>query len=183
MAEPPPSPGAGNATAAANEAAMPAALPEGAFSGRQAFRDILLAAFDAAAREHWRELILSDADFADWPMGERVVIDAFQAWAGRGRQLVLLAERFDRFERHHPRFVQWRQLWSHIIDCRVCHGPGLPRVPSAISAPTWAMQRLDAEHFRGVADSDPVRRRALREQIDECLRHSRPGFAAHTLGL
>lgn len=158
-------------------------LPQGAFSGRQAFRDVLLAAFDAAARENWRELVLCDADFADWPMGERVVVDALQAWAGKGRQLVLLAERFDVFERQHPRFVPWRQLWSHIIDCRVCRGPGLPAVPSAISAPGWMMQRLDVAHFRGVCENDPVRRRALREHIDECLRQSRSGFPASTLGL
>ena len=163
-----------------------AGLPQGPFSGREAFRAHLLTAFDAASRQGWREIILSDADFTDWPMGERAVTEALQAWAGqagRGRQLVLVAERFDAFERHFPRFVQWRQLWSHIIDCRVCRGPGLPSVPSAFWTPDWALHRLDVELFRGLTSVDPVRRRALRELQDECLRQGRPGFPASTLGL
>ncbi|WP_435503379.1 hypothetical protein [Variovorax sp. RHLX14] len=45
------------------------------------------------------------------------------------------------------------------------------------------MHRVDLERSRGVSGSDPERRRALREQIDECLRRGRPAFPATMLGL
>jgi len=57
------------------------ALPEGAFDGRQAFLATLRAALGHAARENWRELILSDDDFADWPLGERATANARAAFS------------------------------------------------------------------------------------------------------
>ena len=64
---------------------MPSELPEGAFDGRQAFISHLRTAFAAAAEQGWKDIVLSDADFLDWPLGEREVIDALQAWAASGR--------------------------------------------------------------------------------------------------
>jgi hypothetical protein len=49
-------------------------LPQGRFEGRDAFRQNVRDALACAAREGWRELILSDADFHDWPLGERAVV-------------------------------------------------------------------------------------------------------------
>lgn len=46
-------------------------LPEGRFSGREAFQQLVRDALATAAREGWREIILSDADFHDWPLGRR----------------------------------------------------------------------------------------------------------------
>ncbi len=37
---------------------------------------------------------------------------------------MLLAQRFDVFAREHARFVHWRRMWSHIIDCRACAAAG-----------------------------------------------------------
>jgi hypothetical protein len=162
---------------------MPPALPEGPFDGRVAFQSHLRTAMAEAARQNWREIVFSDIDFEDWPLGERAPIESLQAWAASGRSLVLLAEHFKVFEREHARFVRWRQTWSHIIDCRACKGPGLPTVPSAIWTPSWCLRRIDLEHARGMCSAQPDRRRALREAIDECLRHSRPAFPAFTLGL
>lgn len=159
------------------------ALPEGAFDGRVAFHGHIHAALDAAARQNWREIVLCDADFVDWPLGERATVDALQAWAAAGRSLSLVAQRFDVFAREHARFVHWRRMWGHIIDARACQGPGLPQVPSGIWTPTWFMHRIDVEHARGTCGQGPEARRALRERIDECLRHSRPAFPASTLGL
>lgn len=167
-----------------NDATPDAALPEGPFEGRTAFHARLHAAFAAAAAQDWREVVLGDPDFCDWPLGERAVVDALQAWAGAGRSLILLALRFDAFERGpHARFVQWRRPWSHIVDCRACQGPGLPQVPSGLWTPTWYLRRTDVEHSRGVCGQAPASRRALREQFDECLRHARPAFPVTTLGL
>jgi hypothetical protein len=158
-------------------------LPQGAFDGRLAFREHLQSALAAAARQNWREIVLSDPHFDDWPLGERAIVDALQAWAAAGRSFVLLAQRFDVFEREHARFVTWRRMWSHIIECRACNGPGLPEVPSAIWTPSWFLHRIDIDHGRGVCGREPEGRRALRERLDECLRHARPGFPASTLGL
>lgn len=162
---------------------MPIELPDGAFDGRQAFHARFHAALAAAARDGWREIFFCDPGFADWPLGERASAEALHAWAASGRKLSMLATNFTVFEREHARFVQWRRTWSHIVDCHACGGAGAPSVPSAIWTPDWYLQRIDTERSRGVCGRDPQRRRALREQIDECLRRSQPAFPASTLGL
>lgn len=167
----------------AGSAAPGSELPSGAFEGRAAFHAHLMCALEAAAARQWREIVLCDADFLDWPLGERATVEVLQAWAAAGRSLVLLAQRFDVFDRSHARFVQWRRMWSHIVDARACRGPGLPEVPSGIWTPAWCLRRIDVEHGRGVCGTAPEDRRALRERIDECLRHARPAFPASTLGL
>jgi hypothetical protein len=159
------------------------ALPDGPFDGRVAFDAHLRSAFDAAAQQGWREIVFSDPGFADWPLGERRSIDALQAWAASGRSLLLLAETFQVFDRSHARFVEWRRLWSHVVDARACSGAGAPSVPSLILTPTWSLHRIDPERSRGVCSHEADSRRALRERIDECLRHARPAFPATTLGL
>ena len=158
-------------------------LPEGAFDGRAAFDAQLRSALDAAARQGWRELVFCDPTFVDWPLGERTSIERLNAWASSGRTLRMLAGSFAVFDRDHMRFVEWRRTWSHVVDCHACSGPGAPVVPIAIWTPTWQMHRVDPVRSRGVSGRDPERRRALREQIDECLRRSRPAFPATTLGL
>ena len=159
------------------------ALPEGPFDGRAAFEVALHGALAATASQGWREIVFSDADFLAWPLGERSSIDALNAWSRSGRSFTLLAHRFEAFERTHARFVGWRRTWSHLIDCRMCTGAQAPTVPSAIWTPSWFMHRVDPTRDRGVCSRDPASRRQLREAIDECLRHSRPGFPASTLGL
>jgi hypothetical protein len=167
----------------ANEASMDSALPEGSFDGRGAFEAHLRAALAAAARENWREIWFADPDFADWPLGERTTAEALQAWSAAGRSFVMLAQRFDVFERMHARFVTWRRLWSHIVEARACDGPGLPQVPSGIWTPGWYLTRIDVERVRGICGREPEGRRALRERMDECLRHAKAAFPATTLGL
>jgi len=164
------------------ENALPA-LSDGPFDGRLAFHAQLHAAFAAAAHQGWREIVFSDPDFADWPLGERATIAALQAWAASGRSLLLLADNFAVFDRSHARFVEWRRLWSHIVEARACSGSGAPPVPSAIWTPSWSLHRIDPLRSRGVCSLQAERSRALRERIDECLRHARPAFAASTLGL
>lgn len=158
-------------------------LPEGRFDGREAFDALLRNALSAAAREGWKEIVFSDPDFADWPLGERATIEALQAWAASGRRLMLLAQRFDVLERGHARFVPWRRLWDHIIECRATGKAAGSEVPSAIWTPTWFVHRIDPERGRGVSGTDSRARRELREAIDECWRMGRPAFPASTLGL
>jgi len=160
-----------------------APLTEGRFDGREAFDTLLRSALSAAAQQGWKEIVFSDPDFADWPLGERASIEALQAWSASGRRLMLLAQRFDILERGHARFVPWRRMWDHIIECRATGKAEGAEVPSAIWTPSWFVHRIDPERSRGVSGTDPRARRALREAIDECWRRGRPAFPASTLGL
>ncbi len=160
------------------------ALPAGRFSGREDFRQLVRAALACAAQEGWPELVLSDADFHDWPLGESAVIDSLNAWARAGRRLTLLARSYDEVVRRHARFVRWRGTWDHIITCRRSPSADPADFPSALWSPAWVLQRLDPERCNGVAGQEPERRVLLRESLDEwLLRRSSPGFPASTLGL
>ena len=159
-------------------------LLQGRFSGREVFQQAVRDAFAAAAREGWSEIIMSDASFEDWPLGERAVNESLQAWARTGRRLTMLACRYDEVVRRHARFVRWRGVWDHILTCRSSPSVGALDIPSAMWSPSWVLQRLDPERCVGVAGTEPERRVLLRENLNEWLRNkSSPGFAATTLGL
>src|SRR4051812_11942356 len=83
----------------------PPALPSGRFTGRNDFQQLVRDALACAAREGWREIVLSDASFEDWPLGERAVAESLQAWSQSGRKCILLAHRWDSVVRMHARFV------------------------------------------------------------------------------
>jgi hypothetical protein len=158
-------------------------LLEGAFSGTPEFAQLIRNALATAAAQGWTEMVWSDANFEDWPLREKAVVESLNTWAHSGRKLVLLAHRFDSIARFQPRFVQWRGMWDHIIECRVCKQLDASEVPSALWSPHWAMRRLDTVRSTGTAGSDPRRRVLLREALEECRRNSGPGFPATTLGL
>ncbi|WP_298435622.1 hypothetical protein [Ottowia sp.] len=160
-----------------------AAADTGRFEGREAFREAVRNALRAAAEEGWREIVLSDASFLDWPLGEPAVIDSLQAWARGGRHLLLLARQYDDLQRVHPRFVNWRRTWSHLVDCRACRDADPLELPSAIWSPRWMLHRIDPFHSRGVAGADAARRAALRELLDDWLAKAVTAFPATTLGL
>ena len=153
------------------------------FVGREAFQQLVRDALAAAAAEGWMEIILSDADFEDWPLGERAVVESLQAWAGSGRRLVLLARRYDEVLRRHARFVAWRRTWSHLVDARACAAASEEELPSAIWSPPWVLERRDRLRSTGFSGSDPQRRLLLHEALREWLQKSSPAFAATTLGL
>lgn len=136
-----------------------------------------------AVAQEWKQMVWADADFQDWPLCERSVIDTLQAWAGKGRSLRLLARRYDVFPQRHPRFVAWRRQWDHIIECRVCTAvPGLD-LPSVLWSPHYAVLRLDPERSVGWAGHPRPRLVQLDGQLQECARHGSPGFPSTTLGL
>jgi hypothetical protein len=171
----------------AANAAMPAvpaaALLEGKFDGRTEFAQLVRNALATAAREGWRELLLVDASFEDWPLGERAVIESLQAWSKTGRKFTIVAKRFDTLIAKHHRFVTWRGQWSHIVEARSVPSADATEFPSAIYSPHWVMRRLDVVRSKGVASSDAARRVMLREEINEWLGKSNPAFAATVLGL
>lgn len=158
-------------------------LPTGPFAGPQSFAQLVRDALACAAREGWSEMVWSDASFEDWPLREREVVESLQAWSGRGRRLVMLAQRYDAVLRYHPRFVGWRCQWDHIVECRVSRTRDAGELPSALWSPQWMLHRLDPERSTGVTTYEAQRRVLLRQQLDEYLRQSVPGFPATTLGL
>lgn len=159
------------------------ALPTGRLQGRQVFVDTVRLAFEVAADQGWNHITLSDPDFADWPLGERAVVDALNRWARRGRTMKLLARHYDQLRLLHPRFVQWRVTWSHLIEARACSAGSGPELPSAIGSPVWTLERLDPLRNTLVASTDAERRLALSERVNECWLHSTPSFPASRLGL
>ncbi len=158
-------------------------LPSGRFSGRETFAQLVRDALGCAAREGWREVILSDATFEDWPLREQGVVASLQAWSRTGRRFLMLASRYDLLQRDQPRFVTWRQAWGHIIECRLYREADLQDFPSALWSPSWVMQRMDLELCAGICGTEPDRRVQLRERLNEPLRRSSPGFPASVLGL
>jgi hypothetical protein len=162
----------------------PPGLPTGRFSGREEFAQLVRDAIATAAREGWREIMISDATFHDWPLGERSVAEALQEWAHRSRRFTMLACNYDDVVRRHARFVRWRGTWDHIITCRRSPLADPLDIPSALWSPDWVMQRLDPERCVGVTGAEPDRRVLLHETLKEWVRSkSAPGFPASTLGL
>lgn len=158
-------------------------LPASRFEGREAFRQLLRDALACAAREGWRELILSDADFEDWPLGERAVAESLQAWANGGRRMTLLACGYQQVLRQHARFVQWRATWSHIVTPLACANADPLDLPSAIWSPGWVLERRERERCIGHCGAEPERRVQLRENLAAWLQKAVPAFPATTLGL
>lgn len=165
------------------EANLPEALVSGRFSGRKAFEQLVRDALAQAAREGWREIILSDASFEDWPLRERSVVASLQAWSRPGRHLILLATRYDKLVRTHPRFVSWRKTWGHLIDCRQCSEVAPANFPSAILSRDWFVHRQDPSRSSGTCGQDRASWVRLKEVLDERILESAPGFPSSTLGL
>ena len=161
---------------------QPACL-QGRIQGPNQFAEVIREAFAAAAEQGWREIIISDASFESWPLGERSVAQSLADWAKTGRTLTVLARNYDEVIRRHARFVTWRRTWGHIVICRANPSAVEDSCPSAFWSAGWACQKLDLVRSTGIAGLDPVRRTAIKERLDECLRRSAPAFPATTLGL
>jgi hypothetical protein len=158
-------------------------LPAGRFSGPQEFAELIRTALAAAAAQGWREIILSDRNFEDWPLGERAVAQSLNEWSRSGRRLTMLAKNYDEVVRRHARFANWRQTWSHIVECRGNTHVSGDDFPSALWSPVWVFQRLDLQRCSGISGTEAARRVALKERLDECLRLSTAAFPATTLGI
>lgn len=161
----------------------PAALPEGRLVGRVAFGDAVRAAMAAAAAEGWSGIVLADDNFDGWPLGERAVVEGLNAWARQGRRLRLLARDFTLLRQQHPRFVQWRTTWSHLVEAHGVPQASPHEIPGVIWTPTWTLERLDPVRCTLVAERSAERRVALAERLDDWWAKGRPAFAATTLGL
>ena len=151
---------------------------------RGACRDAIRATLAEAARTGCRELFLCDVDYADWPLGEPEVIDSLTRWAYGHRRLTLFAVGFDTLSQRHPRWLEWRRRWSHVVECRALEETEPGRVPSLLLAPGVATLRIfDTVHWRGslsLAEADAIR---CRETVDALMQRSVESFPATALGL
>ena len=158
-------------------------LPEGRLTGRVAFIDAVRQVASASASQGWSRILLSDPDFADWPLGEREVIEGLNAWAHRGRTMRLMAREFSTLRQMHPRFVQWRTTWGHLIEVHAVPEASDHELPSVIWTPNWTLERLDPVRSMAVASRSAERRVALQERLEGWWHRGRPSFSASTLGL
>jgi hypothetical protein len=158
-------------------------LPTGRSEGREVFVGLVRQALAVAAQEGWPQLVLSDTDFSDWPLGERAVIGSLQARARQGREIRFLARNFGPLRLAHPRLVAWRTTWSHRVQAHAVPSASGSELPSAIWSPGWALERLDPVRCNLIASSDARQRTGLRERLDACWQKGSPSFAASTLGL
>ena len=158
-------------------------LAQGRFEGPTEFAQLIRMAFATAASQGWREIIICDSTFEDWPLGERSVAESLNAWAKSGRKLTMVAKSYNEVTRRHARFVTWRRMWAHIVESRAINTVSLDDLPSALWSPEWVFQRVDLVRSTGFSGIEVNRRVVLKEKLDECLKRSAPAFAAITLGL
>ena len=153
-------------------------------TGRTEFREAIRRAFAKAADVGCREMWICDPDFADWPLGEVEVVDSLTRWASPHRKLTMLALTYDEVLRRHPRFVDWRRRWAHVIDCRAEKDVDAGDIPSLLLAPgVIALRLLDRVRFRAsesFENSDFVH---CHEMVDAISQRSNEAFPATLLGL
>ena len=153
-------------------------------TSRSEFQSALRDAFAEAASVGCRELYFCDPDFADWPLGERAVVEHLGLWASSHRRLTLLAEDFSELSRRHPRWVEWRQNWSHVVHCRTNIELETGQMPIILLAPGLLSVRLsDPIHHRGQRSHEAAEGLRCRELFDAVLQRSEEAFPASTTGL
>jgi hypothetical protein len=153
-------------------------------ASRAEFVDAVRASFALAAHEGAREILLVDADFADWPLNDRAVIEALAGWVDSRRSLLVFAHSFDELARRYPRFVEWRRQWAHAVRCRNDPELEAAQLPTLMLVPGISCVRLvDRVHHRGTASNRPVDMAECQEAVDALLQRSVEAFPITTLGL
>ena len=95
-----------------------------------------------------------------------------------------LAQHYDEIVRKHPRWVNWRRQWSHVVECRALEEAEPGGIPSMFLAPGVVTVRLfDAENYRASVSSEVADAVRAKETLDAVLQRSAEAFPASTLGL
>ncbi|HZT55936.1 MAG TPA: hypothetical protein VFA35_06900 [Burkholderiaceae bacterium] len=158
--------------------------PGSLITSRAEFHAALHQAFETLASAGAREVWLCDEDFADWPLGERATIERLQQWAASSRKLTLVARHFDEVARRHPRWVEWRRNWSHIVSCRSNRELATGEFPTVLlGLGTVSVRLSDTVHHRGRLSHEKSDEIRCKEQIDAVLQRSDEAFPATTTGL
>lgn len=152
--------------------------------GRRSFEDAVRAALAEAAAAGWRELFWCDVDFANWPIGERAVVESLEQWVGSHRRLTLVALHYDALVKQHPRWVRWRNLWAHAVQCRVATEIAADDMPVLLlAAGALTLQLDDPVRFRGRVSREAAAGVHAREKVDAILQRSEEALPVTTLGL
>ena len=158
--------------------------PARLITSRAEFHAALCQAFETLATAGAREVWLCDEDFADWPLGERAIVELLTQWAASNRKLTLLARSFDEVARRHPRWVEWRRSWSHIVSCRANTEMASGEFPTLLlGIGTVSLRLSDTVHHRGRLSHEKADEIRCKEQIDAVMQRSEEAFPATTTGL
>ena len=153
-------------------------------TSRAEFLDAVRSSFEIAAHEGAREILLVDADFADWPLNERAVLESLSAWVDSRRSLLLFGDSFDELARRHSRFVEWRRQWAHAVRCRNDPELEASQLPTLVLVAGVSCVRLvDRSHHRGTVSNRQVDLAECRQAVDALLQRSVEAFPVTTLGL
>jgi hypothetical protein len=151
---------------------------------RSEFLDSLRVALDLIAAQGCRELTLVDPDFAEWPLGEAHVLNDLTRWAKPHRKLTMIARNYDQVVRRHPRFVEWRRNFAHVMSCREPDEADVQDLPSLLLAPgLLVLRRIDVGGWRASLSTDPADTLVWRDGLDALTQRSSEAFPATTLGL
>ena len=162
----------------------PAATVIAQIATRADFQETVRAAIAQAAELGAPEIFLVDPNFADWPLGERGVVDALTRWVDSRRRLTLMAYSFDDLARRQIRFVEWRRQWAHVVHCRHDDELETEQIPTLLLVPgVVCLLLLDRVRCRGTVSSRPIDLAECRESIDALLQRSAEAFPVTTLGL
>ena len=154
------------------------------FTARSDFLEAWHRALARVAERGCRELLLCDADYAHWPLGERATLEHLSAWVMSHRRLVVLAAQFDTLQRQHPRWVNWRRQWSHVVQCRQVDAADVAAIPSMVLAPGEVSLRLrDPVRFRGRLSFERADAVRDADDLDAFLQRSHEAFPVTNLGL
>ena len=158
--------------------------PGSLITSRAEFHAALRRAFGLLAQQGAREVWLCDEDFADWPLGERAVVELLAQWAASNRKLTLIARHFNEVARRHPRWVAWRRDWSHIVSCRTHTELASAEFPTLlVGSDTVSVRLADTVDHRGRLSHEKSDEIRCKEQIDAVLQRSEEAFSATTTGL
>lgn len=149
------------------------------------FEDRFKAAMAMAAAQP-ADITLMDADFNQWPLGQRSVMEAFHQWslASRSSHCRVLAAHFDGFLLRHPLWVTWRTTWSHRVQCfQASQDMASALCPVLILHGTIGLRLNEPVHGAGMWTRDPGRLAEWLSEIDVILQRSEPAMPPTTLGL
>lgn len=158
--------------------------PHPLIQSRNDFQQAIRDAFELAATRGCREILICDPDFADWPLGERGVVETLTRWAYAHRRLKVYAATWDEIVRRHARWAEWRRQWAHVVECRQIDDLSAEQWPRLWLAPGLrAVRLLDPRSFRACVDEAPGDLLRLRETLDTAADKAVEAFPATVLGL
>jgi hypothetical protein len=132
-----------------------------------------------------RQMSWCDADFAEWPLDDRSLLEQLTTWLQLPqRRLVLLAHGYDTMARTHPRFVEWRRHWGHAVEPHaLAEDEGLVLPTTVLVDRELSVEVMDRLHWRGRASRDTRQAQLLLGQFDALVQRSSPDFPVTRLGL